>query len=623
MQPGSFGGISVQRIRLKRGPSTLRVTAICLSVLALGTQRCLAADTLSDAVPSSASVASPFVVDDDTVYPLNPGITEAQVRSQKSRGTTPKIDAQSLIASQDMQEDYRVNFQCSGVGQGSIGGLSSGHLERNVFVTFTGIKTGRVVKIYCDVLDYDGKTGYLNAVGLPGAPVRMVSSEAVITASSLYYSVSLKSGSISDATVDADTFHLRGDVIEMRTDGSYNAHNAMFTSCRHGDISAKGRHNVPDYRISAGQMTVMPDEYVSARRVTLYLGSAKTLPLPSFRRNLNTDSPISNLPLPSYNKRDGITLHLIGSPVSERHRTFDYDILTAVTHLPTGYFLFQDDISRTTPRALPPRGILPSLGDPLNSILAQFTPPSYKSYTEGHAYEEYPDRVSWYGVLGNQQLIFNRTYANLALSRLPEAGIHFANVLGHLPTDSSEHQPLRHGQIANAPALLEAYASFGVLHESPTGITSGRAFTRINFATQPWIIGRRLSWRFAAANWLNAYTRGSVYELFSPEVEMDYSPTRTSLFSTGYRYLTDTGKTPFLSDRRDIRHELRLQFQVGGPYIFGIISKFDLEEMRAYDQEISVVRRLDCVQYGIAYHTRNQSINIIVNLLPVVKKDKE
>jgi hypothetical protein len=622
MQPVPFrrGGTRHHR----KSAANIRLLKVCIGLCSL----LLAAPGASFAhtgIPAETGeeLPAPFISDNETIYPLSASVTETSIRQHKTGHTSGKPTPSAVIDPQDAAEDYRVNYQCSGAVRGTIGGLSSGRLEKNVYVKFTGLKTGRVVKIYCDTLDYDGKTGYLNASGLPGAPVRMVATEAVVTGSSLYYSVSLKSGSISDATVDAATFHLRGDVIEMRTDGSYFAREAMFTSCRHGDIAATGTHNIPDYRISAGQMTVMPDEYVSARRVTLYLGDKKTLPLPSFRRNLNTESPISNLPLPSYNKRDGITMHLLGSPVSEMHRTFDYDILTAITHLPTGYLLFQDDISRTIPRVLPPRGILPSLGDPLNSILAQFTPPSYKAYTEGHAYEEYPDRVSWYAVLGNQQLIFNRMYANLALSRLPEAGIHFGNILGHLPADPTQPQQLRHGQIANAPALLEAYASFGVLHESPTGITSGRAFTRINFATQPWIIGRRLSWRFAATNWLNAYTRGTVYELFSPEVEMDYSPTRTSLFSSGYRYLTDTGSTPFLSDRRDIRHELRLQFQVGGPYIFGIISKFDLEEMRGYDQEISVVRRLDCIQYGFAYHTRTQSFNIIVNLLPVVKKDKE
>ncbi len=593
----------------------LCATGMMLPAL-LGTMRACADEiTPTTAAPSYA----PFVLDDETVYPLNADVTPNQVRGRKAGASKKKPPTNQDTV--EMQENYRVSTQFTGVSTGSIGGLSSGHIERNVVVTFTGVTSGRVVKIYANVLDYDGKSGYLSASGLPGAPVRMITQGGVFTGSSLYYSVSLRSGSISDAALDTDAFHLRGDIIEMRTDGSYNAHNAMFTGCNHGDIRATGHSNVPDYRISAGQMTVMPDEYVTARRVTLYLGGTKTLPLPSFKRNLNTETPISNLPLPSYNRRDGLTLHMLGSPVSERHKTFDYDVLTAITHLPTGYFLYQDDLSRTTPRALPPRGILPSLGDPLNSILEQFTPPSYKAYSEGHAYEEYPDRVSWYAVLGNQQYIFNRTNNNLALSRLPEVGIHFANVLGHLPTDESEELKLRRGQIPYAPALLEGYLSFGVLHESPTGITSGRAYSRINFATQPWVIGRRLSWRFAATNWLNAYTRGTVYDLIAPEVELDYVPTRSSLFNVGYRYLTDAGSTPFLADRRDIRHELRIQYQVGGPYVFGVTSKIDLEEMHAYDQEFSIVRRLDCIQYGVAYHTRSQSFNIIINLLPAKGKD--
>ena len=93
-------------------------------------------------------------------------------------------------------------------------------------------------------------------------------------------------------------------------------------------------------------------------------------------------------------------------------------------------------------------------------------------------------------------------------------------------------------------------------------------------------------------------------------------PTQTSLFGIAYRYLTDAGATPFLYDRRDLRHELRLRYQVGGPWAFGIIERYDLEMLRGYDTEVAVVRNFDCMQVGVSYRSLQQSVNLIFNILP-------
>ena len=338
------------------------------------------------------------------------------------------------------------------------------------------------------------------------------------------------------------------------------------------------------------------------------------------KRDLQTSAPVSSVPTPSYNQKNGLTMHLLGTPESQRHSTFDYNVLISLTTLPTGYLLYQNDITHNALATLPPKGILNSLGDPLSSPLQQFNPPTYRAYVEGRPYEIYPDRITFYSILGNQQYIFNRSVNNLSLSRLPEVGIHFGNILGKLVPEVPAPTLFERDRIPYAPALLEAYVSTGVLHESPTGVTAGRAFSRVNFASQPQLLGRRLSWRFAATNWLNAYTSGTVYDLFAPEAEIDYVPTSTSSFNLGYRYLTDAGETPFTTDRRDIRHEMRVQYQVGGPIRFALALRYDIAELRPYDEEVAVVRNLDCLQYGVAYRILSRQFNVIFSLLPARKK---
>ena len=117
---------------------------------------------------------------------------------------------------------------------------------------------------------------------------------------------------------------------------------------------------------------------------------------------------------------------------------------------------------------------------------------------------------------------------------------------------------------------------------------------------------------------MNAYSKGSLYNLFSPEAELDYLPTSTTRLGIAYRFSDDAGRTPFVFDHLDVRHELRLLAQTGGPYAFGLETKFDLERSRAYDSELALLRNFDCMQVGIAYRLRTQQFSLIFNLLPPV-----
>lgn len=556
-----------------------------------------------------ASFPPPIVNEEETIYPLSPDFTLSDLCQT---ATLPPLPKPGNIRA-DLMRYHHVT--------GTLEGSGKGHAEGDVLLILTDTETNRQVKISADSLDYDGQKGIYTASGSPDQthPVVMTTDEGVLTGSTLEYDVIHRTGDLKHASVESSFFRVRGDEIEARADGSYVVTNGMFTTCRIGTLDAK--HGVPDYRIAAAKMTIFPNHYVSARRVNFYLGRLKLPPFPSIKRDLSAGSTVTNLILPGYDRHNGLTLHLTDTPISARHTTLDYNLLFNLRALPTGYFLYQNDVTRTTPSALPPKGVLPTLGDPLQSLLQQINPPTYRDYTEGRAFEVYPDRVTFYGILSNQQFIYNRIYNNLTLSRLPEVGIHIANILGHVNPSDTRDTGLESDRfrIPNAPVLLEAYASAGTWHESPSGVTSGLVSTRINFSTQPLVLGRRISARFAASNWLNSYTRGSFYELFAPEAEMDYIPTHTSILNVGYRYLTDSGSTPFLVDRRDIRHEMRIQYQVGGPYTFGFLAKFDMERFREYDAEILVLRNLDCLQYGLSYRVRSQQFSIIINLLPVGK----
>ena len=55
---------------------------------------------------------------------------------------------------------------------------------------------------------------------------------------------------------------------------------------------------------------------------------------------------------------------------------------------------------------------------------------------------------------------------------------------------------------------------------------------------------------------------------------------------------------------------------MSGPWAFGVVSKIDVDHARSYDTEFAVLRNFDCMQVGLNYRVRNQSINLIFNILP-------
>src|SRR5262249_51014996 len=139
-----------------------------------------------------------------------------------------------------------------------------------------------------------------------------------------------------------------GEKIQANKDGSFSVTKGHFTTCN---------RSRPDYEITAGSLTVVPQRYVSARNITLYLGGVKLIPIPSYRRNLRVRSQVAGLVKPGYSRRDGITLHRADTPLLETHTTFDYDLSVNFRRLPTGFLLYQHDLSPTPEDALPPRGV--------------------------------------------------------------------------------------------------------------------------------------------------------------------------------------------------------------------------------------------------------------------------
>ena len=466
---------------------------------------------------------------------------------------------------------------------------------------------------------YNRTTGQGEAQGA----VRMERTEAALSYSfigqHLLYNFQTQSGTVTDALLVGDYFILRGKSIIARSDGTYLVEQGEYTTCL---------HTRSDYRIRAGRMTVKPGHYISARSVIFYAGPTKLIYLPTYRRNLKTNKA-APIPLPGYDNTDGLFLHAHDTPIEEEHHSVDYDARLSVLHLPFGLVGYVADVAPPAYNSPPPRIYLNTLVDPLRGILEQITPPTYTEYTENSFRDQFLPRSTFDAVFQNNMGVYNRQYTDLTLTRA-EIAVRFINVLGnrgHMspPADANADNPQNRilgdteavlQRVPNAPFLLDVNFALSDIHEMPTNVTAGRFSFHSQLATQPLILGRRISLRAGISNWFGAYTTGTLEDLTSPEVAMDYVPTRTSRIGVAYRYVSSVGSSPFEFDARDIRNELRLQYQVSGPWAFGVVSKIDLDHSRAYDTELAVLRNFDCMQVGVNYRFRSQSFNIIFNLLP-------
>ena len=440
----------------------------------------------------------------------------------------------------------------------------------------------------------------------------------VFTGDAIEFNLSDNVGFVTGANVTTEYFRINGKRIEALANQTYIVTNGTFTTCERGR---------PDYHIAAKRLTVATGKYVSARNITLYLGSTRLISLPSFKRGLSRGVTVP-APRAGYSKAEGFTVRYAANLLSQPRRSLDMDVRSGLKFPVIGFLVYRQDLQRTPPGLLPPLNRAADLTDPLRGILEQLSPPTFEEYTEGRFPVELGPRVTVFAALQSRQRVVNRLRYDLLLSRFPEVGVNFANLLGHAPdeaTAGADADALAANEttadailkrIPNAPFLLDASVSYGNIYESPTGTNTSRFATRLNVASQPLLIGKRLAARFAVTNFLNYYGSGTLYDLLAPEADLNYLPTRTSLLGVGYRYATDSGRTPFAFDRRDVTQQLRLRYQVGGPIAFGIQAGYDLRTFANYETQVAVVRNFDCMQVGFSYQFRAQSFNIIFNFTP-------
>ncbi|MCC5648151.1 hypothetical protein LC607_35820, partial [Nostoc sp. CHAB 5824] len=426
--------------------------------------------------------------------------------------------------------------------------------DGSVRIEYNNLETNVISQMTANNVNYDAATGQVQAKG----EVRLLRPDGVFTGREIDFNLKSNVGYITDAFLDTDFFRMRGERIERKEDGTVELLKGVFTTCENEN---------PDYRVRAGRLTVKPNQFVSARNITFYAGKTGLISLPSYRRNLRASSRPA-IPNVGFNRTDGLTFRQSDTLIEAPHESLFYDARINFRRLPAGFVTYQKDVGFRSPNAVPPLGVVNIVNDPLRGFLEQLTPPTYQEFAQNRYNESNEPRQTFFAVAQNDLFSYTRRRTDLLVSRLPEVGMRWTNLLGkRLSVDDRErrNERLRDGTQAilrrdpSAPFLVDFIASAGIFNEKPTNATAGRLGMRLDVASQPILVSRNLALRAALSNQTALYSRGTVYNLFSPEVELNYVPDRNALFGVGYRFAESIGRTPFAFDARDIRHELRLR----------------------------------------------------------------
>lgn len=415
--------------------------------------------------------------------------------------------------------------------------------------------------------------------------------DALIRGMSLRLNAADVTGSLKSAEAFVGPLIVHAQNLSLDRNQSFTAHHARFTTCG-------SKH--PHFCIHAQELRLNSQRKVIARNIALEVGGRRLLVWPTFERTF-TDRVENPLPVPTYSKETGLKIHLGGETWSSSRSALRYEVVPSVLRSPYGSVAYETALGKVRQEAQPP-ALRQYAPEERTLDVAQLFPLSGRPPI---AYQDHHTVLAL--ALGVDEYYRNGRLYRTRVSRLPEVGV-VSYRPGRIPRDWRHADP-------GASYYWGVFA--GRYREEPSEADESALRARLGAVTPGLSLAPAVLLRAGVDVDANLYGKGNGYSIVSPVAELAWrSPGGTTL-SAAYRYRRQSGSTPFLFDRLDVERELRLQYD--GDYRrwglgFGLV--YDTERWRAYDTSMSIVHKLDCMEFGLRYSARSQSLGIVFNLLP-------
>ncbi len=493
-------------------------------------------------------------------------------------------------------------------------------LQVRATILTNGVISGGDVRVSADTIEYDQRTSQFVASG----NVLLTRGDETLRASRFVFDPETGIGMAENAIAVSPPFYVSGGRIERRPGGIF-ARDALLTAC------PEGRGEV---RLMARSIEVVENEYLLVRDARVYLYGTRLFTIRRIRRGLgprarNEENPL--LALPVRVRASGISGFVVGlgTPFSLSGGVAG----DALVEFPTRY---SAQLTVTLRRDLigPPRP-KPVKNAPNESPLRRFLrarplPPPRDPILDFEDISPLADPISFptRGSAPRLETTFAATLnrdvnskrrARLLLSQLPAA-----QISGAFPLGRANAAPVPAGREAGRAALRKprvqvgGEVSVGSYRERTLAVLEGKtvlAGTRTALRASatgevgllPLLVGDHLLLRPRLRLTLAAYDEPGLrsYRVAETDFAADYVFGARAFVGLRYVRRFEDGRTPFVFDAIDTRNEVQASAQTSlggnGRYTFAVLLRYDTDERRLFDYELTLAQRGRCIEPRLSY----------------------
>ncbi|MCE5198311.1 hypothetical protein LLG39_04990 [bacterium] len=396
----------------------------------------------------------------------------------------------------------------------------------------------------------------------------------------------------------------RGNIRITAADAVYNYDTktglltkVTFTTC----ASAR-----PDYKITAREIRLLPNNKLRAQHASLFIGRLKVLSVPSLKLTVGGGAASSNIfPTPGYDKVDGFTL-------SQRLRVIDDDRARMSVNLRitsksgvqgdvSGQYGLDGNLSSFPGRFLSYQSLRSHVLDfPREPVGAPCPPSELQPIDAAH--------LRAFGILSLKQPTYDISDENLIVYRQPELGLNYiANGINLTKTPLDPRLQI-HPEITG---------DWGRFKESPgmSGFTTRRSVTG-TVAANVIPLGSNMAIQPIYSHTWSTYDTGDFYQQSAYAIDASRLLSNGSFASLRYIGRHESGITPFQFDNIDIKQEAQAAFQARlRKHVFGVVLSYDIEAGSLYDWEAMYGWHSDCLASWVQWHSRVHRLSFHVALI--------
>lgn len=392
--------------------------------------------------------------------------------------------------------------------------------------------------------------------------------ERIIRGQGLVYNYRSGIGSFSDARASIEGFLVSSQELVSSPEG-YILRNSRFTMCD---------QEPPHYYLSAAELRIQPGDSLHARKLRMVAFGNTLFSIPNYSLSLKDG------------ERNGLRLPPVG--VSGRYGAYiehSFDITSR--YASDGRMTLR----LSTMRFLQGNLTLSSVaGTPLR-LRAAYLEPHYAGRTDDVLVSRLPE-LTWEFHRTGDPGFPPHARAPLALSG------EFLNPL--LPMGS------RRG------IGVIAQAGLGYFMEKPSRQESTRADLRVLAWMSPVHLSQRTTVMPAAAARYSRYWTGDDYVSIGAQLAVARELGTNSYLSLTYLTHAVGGSTPFDFDPVEIEEEIagKIRFPIGG-IVLDLGLRYDLREESVFDSQVSITKRLHCLEPKLTWRHRSREISLSLTLV--------